>query len=354
MGIYADDGTMKSKNPCVSVVIPAYQSADTLPRAIKSVLDQDFTDYELIIVDNGSTDSTASIISEAINSDPRIRGVHLEVNQRPAGGRNTGVENARGEYIAFLDADDEWLPGKLSTQVALLNKFPDYDLVFTDSWIVNLNGGKKYRHSSGNESVLSRLNFEPVSGYEKAYLVSGQLTQMIYTKSFINMSTSLLRKEKFIRAGGFNQERFGTEDIDFWVRYSRNSKFIYWHQPTAQCYQGEGTSKPGEGWLSELIRYHRACLTSPDYDGLHKIAKQNLLKIYRYLIVGYGLENKTRKAFKAFYETLDLGFNPRLCLYTGLTLFGPIPFKIGLWYTSNRKKHKEQAKPLFSLEKFNE
>ena len=230
---------MVPNSPRVSIIIPSYQSARTLSKAIKSVLVQDYTDFELIVVDNGSTDSTSEVIQEAKEQDQRIRGLRLDNNQRPAGGRNAGVENARGEYIAFLDADDEWLPGKLSTQVALLDDHPDYSLVFTDSWIVNLKTDEKCKHSIGNEGILSHLNFQPVDGYKNTYMVSGPLTQAIYTKSFINMSTPLLRRDKFLQTGGFNRDRFGTEDIDFWVRFSRISKFIYWHQPTAECFQGD-------------------------------------------------------------------------------------------------------------------
>lgn len=338
---------MMPNSPRVSIIIPSFQSAGTLPQAIKSVLSQDYTDFELIVVDNGSTDSTSEVIQEAKKQDQRIRGLHLENNKRPAGGRNAGVGAARGEYIAFLDADDEWLPGKLTPQVAVLDDHPDYDLVFTDSWIVNLKTDEKYKHSIGNEGILSHFNFQPVDGYKNTYMVSGPLTQAIYTKSFINMSTSLLRRDKFLQTGGFNQDRFGTEDIDFWVRFSRMSKFIYWHQPTAECFQGEGTSKPGESWLRELIRYHRSCLASPDYVGLEDIAKQNLAKIYRYLIVEYGLAGKPNSAIQTFKESLDVGFNTRLCLYTGFTLLGPIPFRIGQWFTSKRKRTEERSKPKF-------
>ena len=303
---------------------------------------QDYLDYELIIVDNGSTDNTSMVIVELVDRDQRIRGVILDDNQRPAGGRNAGVKAARSDLIAFLDADDEWLPGKLKTQVRLLDSFGDYDMVFSDSWIVNKSVSQKFSHMAPNKKVISNLTLSPVSDFEKTYFVSGPVTRMIYTKSFINMSTALIRKEIFLSLGGFDTDRFGTEDIDFWVRLSKNSRFIYWDEYTAVCYQGEGTSKPSTKWLRELIRYHRKSLTSPDYVDLVDVAKQNLEKAYRYMIVSYGLENNPREALNAYRESKDLGFNARLALYTALAQFGAWPLQIGQLITNKRSKNKNR------------
>ena len=268
-------------------------------------------------------------------------------------GRNKGVENANGSYIAFLDADDEWLPGKLGFQVSLLDKYPNHDLVFTDSWIIDVRNNKAFLHSTGNDLILRQLTYEPIPGFQNAYLVSGAITRAIYTKSFINMSSTLLRKESFWRVGGFNIDRFGTEDIDFWVRFSRKSRFVYWHNPTARCYQGAGTSNPSERWLQELIRYHRMCLTSPDYSDMTEIAKKNLLKFYRYLIVYYGLNSNAANALRVFQDSLDLGIDLRLGLYSVMSLLGTIPFRMGQWVTSKKRKLQPSKEPLFTQEKFN-
>jgi len=335
---------MPFTKPKVSVVIPAYQSEKTLVKAVESVLEQDYADFELIIVNNGSMDGTARMIEELEGKDSRIRSLHLPVNQRPAGGRNAGVQDAKGEYIAFLDADDIWLPGKLATQVDLLDENPDYDLVFGDSWIVIQNCDTTFLQMEKNEHILRNLELSPVPGYDKAYFVSGPVTRMIYTKSFINMSTSLMKRDKFLNVGGFDTDRFGTEDVDFWVRFSRKDRFIFWDQPLAKCYQGEGTSRPNEKWLNELIRYHRKSLSSPEYGDLKDVARANLDKAYRYLVVGYGLDRKPKEAFRVFRESLEIGFNPRLALYTGMTVFGAWPFRFGQWITSRRKDQKDKKR----------
>ena len=111
-----------SEPPRVSVVIPTHNRAEWLPRAVASVLAQTWTDFELLIVDDHSTDETPALIARF--ADRRIRSFRHERNMGQSKALNTGIEHARGEYVAFLDDDDEWLPGKLAAQVALLDAAP--------------------------------------------------------------------------------------------------------------------------------------------------------------------------------------------------------------------------------------
>lgn len=107
-----------SQPPTVSVVIPTYNRADLIGRAIRSVLAQTWTDWELVVVDDCSQDATADVVRSF--ADPRIRLIRHERNRGESGGRNTGIAEARGPYVAFLDSDDEWLPAKLEKQLAAL------------------------------------------------------------------------------------------------------------------------------------------------------------------------------------------------------------------------------------------
>ncbi|MGX0978381.1 glycosyltransferase involved in cell wall biosynthesis [Roseovarius sp. MBR-51] len=109
-------------NPVVSVLLPTYNRAHSLPEAMSSVLDQSFGDLELIIVDDASTENIEAIVSDF--GDPRIRYFRLERNSGAAAARNVGLAEARGRYIAFQDSDDIWLPGKLARQVELLESQP--------------------------------------------------------------------------------------------------------------------------------------------------------------------------------------------------------------------------------------
>src|SRR5215510_16389067 len=104
--------------PAVSVIIPTYNRAEFLRLAITSVLNQTFQDFEIIVVDDASEDHTHEVVSDF--SDKRIKYIRHEANKRVSAARNTGVLSASGDYIAFLDDDDEWLPRTLQMQVALL------------------------------------------------------------------------------------------------------------------------------------------------------------------------------------------------------------------------------------------
>ena len=106
----------------VSIVIPAYNRAATLHRAVASVLAQDFRDWELIVVDDGSTDDCAGAVRAC--GDPRLKLIRHPVNRGAPAARNTGVRAAAGRLVAFLDSDDEWLPGKLAAQVSALDQAP--------------------------------------------------------------------------------------------------------------------------------------------------------------------------------------------------------------------------------------
>lgn len=109
-------------HPLVSVVIPCYNRAPLIPRAIKSVQAQNFDSLEIILVDDGSADDTPAVVARFQADDPRVRFVRHERNRGEAAARNTGVINAQGKYIAFLDSDDEWLPGKLKIQIEALSR----------------------------------------------------------------------------------------------------------------------------------------------------------------------------------------------------------------------------------------
>ncbi len=107
-------------NPTVSVIIPTYNRANLVSRAIKSVLNQTYQDFEIIVVDDCSEDNTEEIVKSF--NDSRIRYIKHKKNKGGSAARNTGIKRARGKYIAFLDDDDEWLPSKLEKQIMLFEK----------------------------------------------------------------------------------------------------------------------------------------------------------------------------------------------------------------------------------------
>jgi glycosyltransferase involved in cell wall biosynthesis len=190
--------------PLVSVVIPVYNGAATIGRALNSVFDQSFTDYEVVICDDGSTDDTPSVLA---GFGDRIR-VIRQANRRFPAARNAAVAASRGDLIALIDHDDQWLPRHLELSVAALQSDPTAALVYTDVTVVN---------EAGEESRAS-----PV-GLDTAHAPS--MEEMLTRIWPIMPSTVVMRRTAFERAGGFT-ESLG-EDLDFWPRIREQGSFIY-------------------------------------------------------------------------------------------------------------------------------
>lgn len=127
--------------PLVSIIMPTYNRADTILRAVRSIQEQTFTDWELIVVDDGSTDNTVELIE---GCDPRLKLIRQE-NQGTAGARNNGLRASTGDYIAFLDSDDAWLPHHLELSASFLSAFPDEQFVISELW-EDLGRGRVVNH----------------------------------------------------------------------------------------------------------------------------------------------------------------------------------------------------------------
>ncbi len=192
-----------------SVVIPLYNKAEYISRTLKSVLAQSFQNFEVIVVDDGSRDDSLKIARQT-DSD-KIRVIAQE-NQGTAIARNTGIEHASGEYIAFLDADDEWKSNYLETIDTLTEKYPQSDVFVTAYRVVM--GKNKYNYSS-------RLT--PDEGCLESYWMTFQ-----YPYDFVWTSATVIRKSTVLKAGCFKPgERIG-QDLDLWARVARiNPRVAY-------------------------------------------------------------------------------------------------------------------------------
>jgi glycosyltransferase involved in cell wall biosynthesis len=183
--------------PIVSVVIPAYNAAWCLGRSVESVRAQTFRDFELIVVDDGSTDGTGAVLAAL---DGEIR-----VVRKPNGGlssaRNAGIAAAEGRYVAFLDADDWWLPEKLARQVELMEARPELVFCSTTTAVRTPEGRMlpDWRCGEGSGTLLERI-------FAANAHVAG------------SGSAVLARREAFARTGGFDESLRSLEDIDMWMR----------------------------------------------------------------------------------------------------------------------------------------
>ncbi len=201
--------------PVVSVIIPAYNSAASLSRAIDSVLAQTYRSFEVIIIDDGSTDQTREVIADYWDS---VRSLYQE-NRGPGAARNAGIEIARGQYLVFLDADDELLPQKLEHQVGYLDGNPEVDVVYSNGYLLvqGASGSieKKAFHAAG---MLNKTLGKPKKS----------LPVLIKSNAF-PIHAAMQRKESALAVGGFDPNRMLMvfADWDYWYRVAQEHTFAY-------------------------------------------------------------------------------------------------------------------------------
>ena len=192
-----------SSSPLVSIVIPTYNRAHCIARTINSVIEQSTTDWELVIIDNNSTDSTLEIISSF--SDERISTSQIENNGIVAASRNLGIRLSRGKYVAFLDSDDWWVPEKL--EIALRQLESGSDLVYHDLYKISKLPVVAKKHLRVATRVLSCPVF----------------IDLLTNGNAITNSSVVVRRSFLEEISGFSEEKdlLGSEDFDGWMRISK-------------------------------------------------------------------------------------------------------------------------------------
>ena len=197
--------------PKISVVIPTYNCLELLPRAIESVNSQQLTDLEIIVVDDNSSDGTWAWLEKAQLSMPFLR-ISKTEGVGPARARNQAIACAEGEYIAFLDADDYWLEGKLKAQLEFHLNAPEVVLSFTNYRRVSWEGVEL------GERFLVWSRFGRQAGKATAYTLLGDAQAVIYAENAIATSTVMVTKRALEKAGYFDESLESAEDWELWLR----------------------------------------------------------------------------------------------------------------------------------------
>lgn len=195
--------------PIISVLIPTYNRKDIVLEAIRSALKQEPNNFEIIVIDDGSTDGTAEYL-QGLNLSIKII---TQKNMGVAAARNRGIREARGEYIAFLDSDDLWLPHKLQQQLAFFTIHPETVIVFTDEYI------------SEKNVIQSKTRFE-----RNKPIVRPSLPAFVQHTS-IHVSSIMAKKTLFDEVGLFNESLRIHEDSELWNRIAEYHAFNYIEQP---------------------------------------------------------------------------------------------------------------------------
>ncbi len=240
--------------PLVSTVIPTFNRATYLGRAIKSVLDQTYPHQEVIVVDDGSTDHTAAFMQAEYGNDARVRYLQ-QPNQGVSVARNTGMSAATGEFIALLDSDDVWYPCKIELQVGVLQALPHVGMVWTDMEAISADGHttdsrylrKMYdaydwfeRGGLFTESYsLSELLPDAGDAADGVTVCAGDIFSQMMMGNLVHTSTVLMRRGRMEAVGFFDAElRWAGEDYDFHLRTCREGPVALLDLPTTR-YQRE-------------------------------------------------------------------------------------------------------------------
>jgi len=215
-----------SKNkPLVSVIIPTYNRKKKLPTAIDSVLNQTYKNWELIVVDDRSTDDTRKLIEKYSQRNKRIKYLLNKRKKGPAGARNHGMKNAKGKYIAFLDSDDEWYPNHIKDSVELMEK-AGLDMVFGKDNLIDKGVNKKKYITMSLTKKRFYDNLPKKNIFKEGYILEGFFNYLI-GNSCLATDSIMVRKEVLERLRGFDEKLRVAEDYDLWLRIAKDFKIGY-------------------------------------------------------------------------------------------------------------------------------
>jgi glycosyltransferase involved in cell wall biosynthesis len=279
--------TKLNRTPKVSVLMPSFNYARYLPVAIESVLSQSYSDLELIITDDCSTDESREIVEQWRQRDRRVVPVLHAVNHGLARARNSGLAVSSGEFVALCDADDVWLPEKLKTQMDCFRAQPELGLVHSDSAIIDGDGTLTGRRFS---SLLHR----------RGQITSGKVFEELCERNFLCVPTVILRREAIEYAGGFEENLRSLEDWVCWTKVSRKYPFHY-VKDTLVHYRihAAGLSSNPMGMAQNRVKAFRFLL-----DSFSDIPPQLRSKMLYSLGVSHLETNESHNAFRAFVDSI--------------------------------------------------
>lgn len=191
--------------PLISIITPTYNREKTLSQAVESVLSQTYKNWELIIIDDGSTDNTREMLSKYLN-DPRIK-YRYQNNSGQSTARNHALKLYTGKLVCFLDSDDFWPDNKLERQVNLMKVHPTVDIIHGDEITVDESGREITRHNM------------------KRY--SGQITKNLIADNSVSINTVIVKRHCFEKMGGLSSKYTIADDYELWLRFSVQFTFLY-------------------------------------------------------------------------------------------------------------------------------
>jgi glycosyltransferase involved in cell wall biosynthesis len=301
---------MQRNPPVVSVVMPAYNAEAFIAGSIESVLAQEHAAFELIVVDDGSTDGTASVAALYAGADPRVRLIRCANSGKPSIARNIGIAEASGDYLSFLDSDDTWLPGRLALMVAAMQGHPEWLAAFHDLEYMAADGrwtGTTYLKDTGFTDIaadyLRKLDGECYECSERFFVFMSLKYGAVHTQSIM-----IDRRKTEAGLLHFDESYVICEDTDLWVRLALCGPFGYLDSVLSHYRQHPGSITKKTGFFAEqTLLFHennhariRGRINEAERRAYrHKIAECKRTLAYHYYLDGRGQRARAlcREAF---------------------------------------------------------
>ena len=311
--------------PSISVVIPSWNAAATLPATLESVLTQDHPDFEVIVVDDGSTDDTPAVLAAwSAKYDGQVRCQRIANSGGPARPRNVGIGLARNDLVALFDSDDLMEPGKLAAQASVFATHDRAQLCFTDFMVID-EQGHVLQECMLDDYQAFREHLHPVSGDEHdlppAALFAGPpLHHALIHANFIGTSSVVARRELLSFEGGFDEQLANGDDIEMWFKLARSGAVFAFLDVIGHRYRKTAGGISARGWrrlaaVAEIRERQRHFVDDPE-----------VIKYLDSVILGcklgeaWGLRGEKRygESLRVYREAQD--FHPTWTGFKGLWL----------------------------------
>ncbi len=280
--------------PKVSVVIPSYNRADYIPATLDSVLAQTFSDFELVFIDDGSTDNTEEILKKYIEKDKRVKYFKQENSER-AVARSFGIKQSEADLVCLVDSDDLWYANKLEKQVKVMDENPNVVLVY---------------------AAVNRIDFDsnPVKAAARQLEgFSGDVFPKLLTRNFIPSVTPMIRRDVLEKVGAQVTEFIPYEDWDFWMRISRHGDFYHIEEPLGdyRLHPGQSVKNVNAEKIEEVTLKVLDANTA-DADIKQALIDEAYSLAYLRIAYWYILAGKSKKAQARLADSINKSAKRRL------------------------------------------
>lgn len=306
----------------VTVIVPAFNFGHLIHETLDNLLEQTLTDWECLIIDDGSTDNTKNVVESYLKKDSRFKYIYQD-NKGLSGARNIGIINSNGKYIQFLDADDLLQPRKLEIHAAYLDSHSDIDIVYSEAryFYSNKPNKKLYYHRAGSRLGGAETWMPKISGTGKRIL------NVLYKKNIMAVNCALIRREVFENVGLQDEQLRSREDWEFWFRCAGNKIFFqFLDNPETYALVRAHTQSMSNDVRAMLI-YEKMMLKKNYMNCKDYEIRLQLYKRYGYRIGTIAIEefklNNIFTGFKNCFEALWITKEVKWFLYAFIGLISP-------------------------------